>query len=87
MLRAGHRIQHRARIRVFEGGAQGEHKLSRGMLPVRTWSAHWIEDPVFGPAIANFLQREGLLIDEYLEELLTHSPFRQHSAEESSCKH
>lgn len=44
-------------IKVFEGGAQGEHKLARGMLPVTTYSAHWIEDPVFRPAISDFLQR------------------------------
>src|SRR5690606_5254925 len=36
----------------FEGGAQGEHKLSRGMLPVRTHSAHWIRDERYAQAIA-----------------------------------
>ena len=64
-------------ISVFEGGAQGEHKLARGMLPVRTVSAHWINDPVFGRAVADFLQREGRLIDSYLTEMLEHSPFRR----------
>lgn len=64
-------------IQVFEGGAQGEHKLARGMLPVRTQSAHWIEDPVFNPAIADFLQRERPFIDEYLKELQAHSPYRK----------
>lgn len=63
-------------IQVFEGGAQGEHKLARGMLPVRTMSAHWVEDPVFGPAIADFLQRETPFVDEYLDELAAHSPYR-----------
>jgi len=64
-------------IRVFEGGAQGEHKLARGMLPVQTWSAHWIEDPVFGPAIADFLHREQPFVDEYVAALHAHSPYRQ----------
>lgn len=64
-------------IRIFEGGAQGEHKLARGMLPVQTQSAHWIEDPVFSPAIADFLQREGPFVDQYLDELLAHSPYRE----------
>lgn len=63
-------------IQVFEGGAQGEHKLARGMLPVQTQSAHWIEDPVFNPAIADFLARETPFIDQYLDELLAHSPYR-----------
>lgn len=63
-------------IRVFEGGAQGEHKLARGMLPARTMSAHWIEDPVFNPAITDFLQRETPFVNDYMNELLAHSPYR-----------
>ncbi|MFT0850845.1 GNAT family N-acetyltransferase [Achromobacter sp. F4_2707] len=63
-------------IRVFEGGAQGEHKLARGMLPVQTLSAHWIEDPVFGPAIADFLEKETPFVQQYLDELMEHSPYR-----------
>lgn len=63
-------------IEVFEGGAQGEHKLARGMLPVQTWSAHWVEDPVFGPAIADFLERETPFIEGYITELNAHSPYR-----------
>lgn len=63
-------------IQVFEGGAQGEHKLARGMLPVETWSAHWIDDPVFRPAIADFLKRETPFIREYINELNAHTPYR-----------
>lgn len=69
---------------AFEGGAQGEHKLARGMLPVRTWSAHWIDDPVFGPAIADFLAREAPFIDEYMMALDEHSPYREGIAPASS---
>ena len=64
-------------ISVFEGGAQGEHKLARGMLPVKTVSAHWVDDPVFGPAVADFLKREGRVIDLYLAEMQNHSPYRR----------
>ena len=44
------------RIDVFEGGAQGEHKLFRGLLPVETLSAHWLAHPAFARAVAHHLQ-------------------------------
>lgn len=48
-----------------EAGAQGGHKLARGYMPVETWSAHWIADPGFREAIADFLERErrGVALD------------------------
>lgn len=73
-------------IQVFEGGAQGEHKLARGMLPVQTWSAHWVDDPVFGPAIADFLERETPFVREYIEQLHAHSPYRQVPAAETTSR-
>lgn len=63
-------------LKYFEGGAQGEHKLARGMMPVATWSAHWVEDPVFAPAVSDFLKRETSLLAEYMAELEAHSPYR-----------
>jgi predicted N-acyltransferase len=60
----------------FEGGAQGEHKMARALLPVKTSSAHWIAHPEFGNAIANFLEREGAGILNYLGDLASRSPFR-----------
>ena len=63
-------------IRLFEGGAQGEHKLARGFMPVTTYSAHWVAHPEFRAAIAHFLQRESGGIAEYMDELNEHSPFR-----------
>lgn len=63
-------------ISVFEGGAQGEHKLSRGLLPVRTYSAHWIADERFAQAIDNYLGHETPAIDSYMDELQAHSPFK-----------
>jgi predicted N-acyltransferase len=61
----------------FEGGAQGEHKLARALLPVRTSSAHWLSHPEFASAIENYLERETQGIADYLEELERHSPLRQ----------
>ena len=63
-------------IQVFEGGAQGEHKMARGLLPVKTVSAHWVADPRFAAAIEDFLQQERSSIDEYRVGLEKNSPFR-----------
>jgi uncharacterized protein len=60
----------------FEGGAQGEHKMARGLLPVRTQSAHWLSAPRFASAVADFLQREGAGIDAYVDELRERNPFK-----------
>ena len=61
----------------FEGGAQGEHKMARALLPVKTSSAHWLAHPSFADAVERFLQREGAGIDGYLDELGKRSPIRQ----------
>lgn len=61
----------------FDPGAQGEHKLSRGFLPTRTWSGHWLAEPGFVDAIANFLDQERRYIDEYQADLMKHSPYRK----------
>ena len=61
----------------FEGGAQGEHKMARGLLPVRTSSAHWIADARFASAVDDFLAREGAGVDAYLDELNERSPLRR----------
>jgi uncharacterized protein len=60
----------------FEGGAQGEHKMARGLGPVQTWSAHWLAHPEFSQAIANFLARESEGVDGYLDELRERRPFK-----------
>ncbi len=60
----------------FEGGAQGEHKMARGLLPIPTHSAHWLAHPQFADAVARFLEREGVGIDNYLEHLQERNPFR-----------
>jgi predicted N-acyltransferase len=63
-------------IAVFEGGAQGEHKMARGFLPTRTWSAHWLAHPGFANAIEEFLARENGGIERYMDELNDRTPFR-----------
>ena len=63
-------------LTLFEGGAQGEHKLARGFEPVRTWSAHWLAEPRFADAVARFLQRESHGMALYIDELNEHRPFR-----------
>lgn len=65
--------------RRFEGGAQGEHKMARGLLPVEAASAHWLAHPAFADAVAHFLEREGAGVDAYVEELRERNPFSRRS--------
>ena len=62
--------------RRFEGGAQGEHKMARGLLPVATASAHWLAHPQFAQAVADFLRREGRAVEGYMDELEERRPFK-----------
>jgi len=55
------------------GRCAGEHKLARGLLPVRTLSAHWLAHPQFASAVDQFLAREARGIAGYLDELNEHS--------------
>ena len=61
---------------TFEGGAQGEHKMARALLPVKTTSAHWLAHPSFADAVERFLAREGEGIDHYVDDLAQRSPFK-----------
>jgi len=60
----------------FEGGAQGEHKMARGLLPVAAPSAHWLAHPQFAQAVADFLRREGRAVDDYMDDLNERRPFK-----------
>jgi uncharacterized protein len=71
----------------FEGGAQGEHKMARALMPVKTTSAHWLAHPAFADAVEQFLQREGQGIAHYLEDLSGRSPFKQASAQVNGPAH
>ena len=64
-------------LAVFEGGAQGEHKIFRGLMPVEALSAHWLAHPQFARAVENFLERETAGVARYVNELCEHSPFKQ----------
>jgi len=63
-------------IRRFEGGAQGEHKMARALMPVRTFSAHWLAHPAFADAVERYLVREREGIEGYVEHLVERSPFK-----------
>jgi len=64
----------------FEGGAQGEHKMARALMPVPTSSAHWLAHPAFSDAVQRFLEREGEGVEGYLTRLEARTPFKKDSA-------
>ncbi len=64
-------------LQRVEAGAQGEHKLVRGYVPVPTWSAHYIPDPGFRSAIADFLVRERRAVEGEQAFLETMTPFKR----------
>ena len=65
------------RIQVFEGGAQGEHKIHRGLIPVNLYSMHFLLDERFYDAVNQFLKREGMSMYRYIDELSEHHPIKQ----------
>lgn len=64
-------------LKRFDPGAQGEHKIQRGFEPVETWSAHWLRESGFHPALRNFLAEEQDLLREEMIRLAEGLPFRQ----------
>ncbi len=60
-----------------DAGAQGEHKITRGFNPVKTWSAHWIRDPGFRRAVADFCRRERAHIDDYVTSVEAQLAYRE----------
>lgn len=69
-------------LRRVEAGAQGDHKLPRGYLPVPTFSAHWIADRGFRRAVADFLTRESAVISREMEALREYTPFKSTAADQ-----
>ena len=63
-------------LKKLDAGVQGEHKISRGFVPVTTWSAHWIADELFRPAIEQFLCEEKYHIEQYMHELSKHLAYK-----------
>jgi len=68
------------RLRRFEAGAQGEHKITRGFDPVRTWSAHWIGHSGFRRGIHAFVRQERAEMGRYFRALASHSAYRDGAA-------
>lgn len=64
-------------LRRFEAGAQGAHKLARGLEPVVTTSMHWLAHPEFAHAVGKYLARERDAVAESLAELNAHAPFKK----------
>ena len=62
---------------VFEPGTQGEHKISRGFVPVSAWSAHWLAEPNFFAAIGDYLDEETRHVERYMHAVDAHSPYRK----------
>ena len=67
-------------LRQFEPGAQGEHKIARGFLPVRVRSRHWIADPRFADALRGWCAEERAAVASQQEALRRHAPFRTEAA-------
>jgi predicted N-acyltransferase len=72
----------RAGLKTVEAGAQGEHKLARGYLPVATHSLHWFGDPGFRDAVTRYLEAERNAVDHEIEVLTSYGPFRKTDVEE-----
>ncbi len=68
-----------AGLKVVEAGAQGQHKVQRGYMPVATYSAHWIADPGFRAAVADFLRREQRAVDQEIDFVAEMGPFKRGS--------
>ncbi|MEM9716280.1 MAG: GNAT family N-acetyltransferase [Pseudomonadota bacterium] len=64
-------------LKRVEAGAQGEHKLARGYMPAPTYSLHWMADPGFAKAIADYLERERAAVDDEIEILTSYGPFKK----------
>lgn len=60
----------------FEGGAQGEHKMARALMPMVTHSAHWLSHPAFAHAVQNYLERESAGMASYVAHLAQRSPLK-----------
>ncbi len=67
-------------LRQFEPGAQGEHKIVRGFLPVRVRSRHWIADPRFADALRGWCAEERAAVASQQQALRRHAPFRTEAA-------
>ena len=70
---------------LFEAGAQGSHKLKRGLMPAQTFSAHWLRHPGLSEAVADALRREDRAVRRQLAAMVDHGPFRQGEGEPTAA--
>lgn len=68
----------------FEAGAQGSHKLKRGLVPAATHSVHWVRHPALARAVEQFLQQERVAVQREMEAVALHGPFRRDAQEIST---
>ncbi len=73
-------------LQRFDPGAQGEHKIQRGFEPIPTWSNHWIADPQFAKAIADFTRREVPHIEHYIDQASAYLPFKKNNPSADSVE-
>ena len=64
-------------LQAFEPGAQGEHKIKRGFVPIKTHSYHYIRHPALREAIQRWLEMEGRALDAYRDDLKSIEPYRE----------
>jgi predicted N-acyltransferase len=64
-------------LQRVEAGAQGQHKLARGYMPTHTYSAHWIANASFRDAVDHYLSQERRHVDEEIDYIAEHGPFRK----------
>ena len=67
-------------LKRFDPGVQGEHKIQRGFRPVYTYSNHWIAEPEFRRAIADFLHQERTSVESYHASACEYLPFKSKNA-------
>ena len=70
-------IEHK--LAFVEAGAQGQHKLARGYVPTKTYSAHWLSDPEFQHAVEHYLEGERMQIDLEIKALNEHTPYAKNT--------
>lgn len=65
------------KLKRFDPGAQGEHKIQRGFTPIKTRSYHWLTHPSFNGAISQFTEQEIRHINAYIKDTRTLMPFKE----------
>ena len=70
----------------FDAGAQGQHKLRRGFIPIPTYSAHWLRDERLASAVADFCEKEAQELESYHRACQEHTPYASHSRDKADFR-